>query len=254
MNFVAAKIKGFLGNQLFQQAACFAYSRKYGYECTLPAQTMNPEAWPLYKIDGLTYHNVIGIDIHTATFIQEAQFHYKELPAPTTKYVLLDGYFQSEKYFANCKDEIINLFRPKTMRIENRVAIHVRRGDYLQLQNYHPVQEFDYYQQAINYFNRLGYYRFIVFSDGMDWCKHHFSADHFSESTFEFSEQLGAWDDLQYMISCEHQIIANSSYSWWGSYLNPNPNKIIICPKKWFGSAYAHFDTIDLIPENWIRI
>jgi hypothetical protein len=170
----------------------------------------------------------------------------------------LIGYFQSEKYFIDYRDELLELFKPtkeiddyieqKYGKILNRktCSLHVRHGDYLQLSNHHPPCSIQYYIESIKKFDNNTL--FIVFSDDISWCKSVFKGDNFF-----FIEGEEDYIDLYIMSKCLDNIIANSSFSWWGSWLNPNKNKKIISPLKWFG-VFDIKDQKDIIPNNWIKI
>ncbi len=183
---------------------------------------------------------------------RESSFTYSEIPVVDA----IDGYFQSEKYFCDYRDFILDLFRP-TNDIEeyidkkygnilnNSVGIHIRRGDYLLYPNIHPVCTIEYYKNALdNFGNREN---FIIFSDDINWCKEHFDSD------FHFIEKEKDWMDLYIMSKCTDNIIANSSFSWWAAWLNKNDEKRVVAPKLWFGSG-KNIDTKDLIPNDWSLI
>jgi len=169
--------------------------------------------------------------------------------------VLLNGYYQSPKYFEHARDSIVELFSPteeikeyiskKYGNLKGFVSIHVRRGDYTNLSEHHHNLDLKYYLNAIDYF--MGY-KFMVFSDDIDWCKENFNFS--SESIFVEGEE--DYVDLYLMSSCEHNIIANSTFSWWAAYLNKNPEKKVIYPDKWFGPKNSQFSTQDLFPNDWI--
>jgi len=166
------------------------------------------------------------------------------------------GYWQSEKYFNDCEDEIKELFSP-TLDIQKYIderygdlisdstSIHVRRGDYLNHPNHHPVCSIDYYLSAIE---KIGGHKFTIFSDDIKWCKEIFEGD-----AFTFIEGEHDYIDLWLMSQCKNNIIANSSFSWWGAWLNNNKDKKVIAPKLWFGNSLSH-NISDLLPEQWIKI
>jgi hypothetical protein len=184
-------------------------------------------------------------------------FNYQLINYNEGENLLLDGYFQSEKYFINNKNYIINLFKPtneiklsiliKKPNIQNSISIHVRRGDYLDFPNHHPQQSLDYYISAVNLLGIDNDY--LIFSDDLDGIKDMF--DFIPNKQFV---TLGKnYLDLYAMSMCKHNIICNSTFSWWGAYLNENKDKTIIGPKNWFGQAYSHWNTYDILPDNWIK-
>lgn len=187
---------------------------------------------------------------------EQPYFTYSILPLK--KDLLLKGGFQSEKYFD--KETVRSLFEidPETefyirekyhdVLAKNPVCIHVRRGDYLLLEYKHPVCRMNYFKKAISCFAPDS--SFLVISNDIKWCKKHFKGDR-----FYFSENESPVVDLYLQTMCSHHIISNSSYSWWGAWLNPNPEKKVIYPAPWFGLSYAEsLDTKDLCPEDWVAI
>ena len=183
-------------------------------------------------------------------------FNYRELSNPVGCNYYLDGYWQSEKFFKESEHLIREDFRPSKEIVEkisntpfldtNTISLHVRRGDYITSNGYHPVQSIEYYQKAIE---KIGKYDYIfVFSDDIQWCK-----DNLKFNNMIFMDGFTDVEDLYLMSMCKHNIIANSSFSWWGAWLNSNPNKIVIAPNKWFGDR-ANLNESDIIPINWIRL
>jgi hypothetical protein len=122
------------------------------------------------------------------------------------------------------------------------ISIHVRRGDYLHQQYHHPICSAEYYSQAIDLINEN--IPIVIFSDDINWCKENIKADFYIENNKNY-------EDLYLMTKAKHNIIANSSFSWWGAWLNKNPDKIVVAPGIWFGEGYLHLDLSDLIPEEW---
>lgn len=174
----------------------------------------------------------------------EPVFSYRPIPAFTDP-CGLNGYFQSERYFEDDADFIRSIFKPDMPAQENVCAVHVRRGDYLGLQQYHPVQSLSYYNAAVEAQKASGAEKFMVFSDDPAWCKSNLPwADEVSEGRTDL-------DDLALMSSCTHHIIANSSFSWWGAWLSASNN--VIAPHNWFGPLGPQ-DTRDLIPDRWSRM
>lgn len=177
----------------------------------------------------------------------EPHFHYD--PIPYERGLRLHGFFQSEKYFGAHKGEIRRLLSPKRVRPKLRgvASVQVRRGDYLQLPENHPVLSSDYYGEAVSRLMAHGISKFLVFSDDLQWCR-----EHFNSPPFDVISDMSDIGQFELSLSCEHHVMANSTFSWWTAWLDPNPEKIVIAPKKWFGPGYAHFDTKDLIPSSWI--
>jgi hypothetical protein len=189
----------------------------------------------------------------------EAGYHYTEIPDYPNRNILLYGYFQSEKYFKDYEDEVRNLFMSYDVELsdeikgllenENTCSIHVRRGDYLNSPNHHPTQSMNYYMKAIKKMPKDSV--FLVFSDDIEWCKQNFPD---VPEKFKFIEGNKDYEDLYIMSHCKNNIICNSTFSWWGAWLNRNENKVVVAPGVWFGPALASHDTKDLYCENWIKI
>lgn len=191
------------------------------------------------------------------TYEEPTSFNYQSIEYSQGENLLLKGHFQSEKYFINNKDYIINLFKPteiikqtileKLPNVQNSISIHIRRGDYLNFPNHHPQQSLEYYMSAINL---LGIDKdYIIFSDDLNSINTMF--DFLPNKQFI---SLGEnYLDLYAISMCEHNIISNSTFGWWGAYLNENKNKKVIGPNNWFGSSYSHYNTSDILPNEWIK-
>lgn len=179
----------------------------------------------------------------------------------TSKYY--DGYWQSEKYFDNCIANIRDAFKfPKLDSINQNlieklngkisVSIHIRRGDYLKDPLFRGLTDIDYYNRAIQYIlNVVNVDCFVIFSNDIEWCKQNIAQLTNLECVFvNWNKGVNSFRDMQLMSLCKHNIIANSSFSWWGAWLNNNPEKIVITPLKWINREYK----TDIIPSSWIKI
>lgn len=220
---------GHLGNQLFQIAACVGVAEKNNDKAVFSNWKYTDYFNGPFNFDEL---------IVNKTYF-ETKFGYNEIKYNPN--LNLDGYFQSEKYFKHCSDKILQMFSFKNENQlrnkwdnflnKNTCSIHIRRGDYLLYPNDHPQQILEYYINAIKIIEKkhdIDYY--LVFSDDINWCKENFKSD-----KYIFIEGQYNTEDLSLMSYCDHNIICNSSFSWWGSWLNKNEDKMIIAPKKWFG-------------------
>lgn len=240
ITFTALGNLGRLGNQIGQLATAISLAIDNNDEYVFPP-------W-IYEED-FNLHDCFSNDIRPTIAYKEPHYHYAKIPHTDTAGQVVDlfGYFQSYRYFENNKNIIMGLLTPKIgyPKQYNCTSIHVRRGDYLGLTKEYEQLGMDYYRRAINLINSK---RYLVFSDDIGWCKRNFVGEQ-----FEFCEDQHPPTALSRMISCEHNIIANSSFSWWGAYLNKNPSKIVVAPHKWFGPALPH-NTIDLIPNDWIKV
>lgn len=249
---VSAKLQGGLGNYMFQIAAAHTLAIRNNDVAKFDFTSAMQVHKNIKNYESNIFKNVLHGECELFWQYDEPTFAFNELPYKNG--LLLNGYFQSEKYLD--RDEILKLFEIpnhiiKTLKdkygsFDNVVSVHVRRGDYVSKQDKHPVQDINFYKQAFDYFDNSK--KFYIFSDDIEWCKNNFIGDN-----FEFIESEFDYIDLWMMSLCEHNIIANSSFSWWGAWLNRNPDKIVIAPKNWFGPK-KKLDAKDLVPDKWIRI
>lgn len=238
---ITCELNGRLGNQMFQIATTIATALKYNVPYSIPQRTLN-DWFPVYfKHLPFIPHSGKMYSHH------ETKYEYEEIKYPG-RTLKLNGYFQSYKYFEDYRKEIIKAFRLAGWCKVKEVSIHVRRGDYLTNPDF-SVLGIYYYYQSINFFREKGYKKFIVFSDDMDWCKKNINSELYKDCEFDYSENKSEKEDMEYMNVCEHNIISNSSFSWWAAWLNQNPDKIVVAPTTLFKNANK-----DMIPESWIRI
>ncbi len=191
------------------------------------------------------------------------QFDKAVLDLPNNVY--LDGYWQNEKYFIDIRDRLLEDFdfkqspsRKNQLLIEqignsNAVSLHVRRGDYAAdkaTNAFHGLVELDYYQKAIELMSKkLKQPHFFVFSDEPAWCKKNLKLGF---PTTYVSGNKSGFEDMRLMTHCAHHITANSSFSWWGAWLNPKADKIVIAPKRWFNDP--SMGKAEIVPESWIKL
>lgn len=248
---VTTKIEGGLCNCLFMYANVIAHSLKYGLDYCIPLTNNNPhyEGQKPYIFPNVNYcEKPLDLPLYT-----EKSFEYEEIPFVDN--VTFAGYFQTERYFAKYRKEILEAFGFEWKPIPETVAIHRRMGDYKKLNDYHPVVSDEYIIKAIEYFRGLGYNKFMVFSDGIDEMMELLSKPEFEGISIEYSEGRTELEDLTIASCCESCIGSNSTFSWWIYYLNQNPNKIGVFPEKskWFGKALNH-NVTDLYNPNWVLI
>lgn len=189
------------------------------------------------------------------------QSFFESLPANT----YLDGFWQNERYFENQREVLLNEFRPKEkmppeiekyaqlIQSKTTLSLHVRRGDYVTLQSakdFHGVCDMTYYQKALALMaEKVGNFQVLIFSDDIAWCKQNFE----NNGGIDFVEhKCNAVWDLMLMSMCNHNIIANSSFSWWGAWLNPHKNKIVTMPQQWFTGVSAQ--QIGINAKNWVLL
>jgi hypothetical protein len=178
---------------------------------------------------------------------------------------MLDGYFQSYLFFEDHYKTILKILdveKHQTLFFDtnkNTISLHFRRGDYKGLQDCHPIMGMDYYANALNYI--------LAFDDSIErvhyFCEDEDLADvekdvsllktEFRHIIFERCQKKTDWEEMVAMSCSKHNIIANSSFSWWGAYLNPNSEKIVCYPSVWFGPLIPE-NTDTMFPANWIKI
>lgn len=253
-----ARLYGGTGNQMFQIAATIGAAKKACSQYVIPRDTVNPSVWPS-RFSHLFPKNEHTNDWHWKTW-KEPSHAYHETPDGIKliyKGYIMDGYFQSWKYFHQFRDYILKVFKaPEFIGKNGIVSIHKRMGDYTLYPTKHPIVPEYYIAKAILFFVQKGYNNFIVFSDEIDRCKKDINSDRFVDCNFIYSCSREPLDDLYLMASCEHNIISNSTFSWWGAYLNRNPDKIVVTPDEsnWFGPDNAHLNVDDLLLPEWHRI
>lgn len=177
---------------------------------------------------------------------------------------LYKGYFQSEKYFQDIRPQIVADFSLREeMNLRNRqmlekiknvnaISLHVRRGDYLKNINLgvHGLCDLDYYAKAIAYLAaKIENPHFYLFSDDIQWVVENLKLD-YPYTVVDINGSETAYCDIELMKNCQHNIVANSSFSWWGAWLNENPQKIVIAPQRWTVEDVKN----DIVPESWVRL
>jgi len=278
---ITCNLMGGLGNQLFQIFTTISYAIKsknkfyfINVECLNDGSTCTKRYtfWNslFYKLKPFLIEKIIPFSkiIHQNGFL----FNEIEISELIDKDICLQGYFQSEKFFKNNystiykmldidkqKTKILNLFN-ENINFKNTISLHFRLGDYKALQHYHPIMKYEYYNKALNliqnkdtnittilYFCEEEDVEIIM--DTINLLKN----DSPSLNFIRASNSLNDWEQLLLMSCCEHNIIANSSFSWWGAYFNSNPNKVVCYPSLWFGPGIPN-DTKDVCPLDWFKI
>ncbi|MHB8533843.1 MAG: alpha-1,2-fucosyltransferase [Sulfuricaulis sp.] len=183
--------------------------------------------------------------------------------------VYLDGYWQSEKYFSaiahNIRREFTvaspqsgrNLELAAIMQDCVSVSVHIRRGDYIsnpQTNRFHGVCDLDYYFRCISMAAEMTQYpHFFVFSDDLKWAQTNLKLT-YPVTFIDNNGTVNAHEDLRLMSQCQHHIIANSSFSWWGAWLNARTDKIVFAPKCWLAAEGHQKKTNSIIPDTWLRV
>ena len=201
------------------------------------------------------------------TFLEE-KFTFNPEVLLVKSPVFLNGYFQSYKYYEGYETLVKEIFKFPQYKLDEfnngilcrikettSISIHIRRGDFIndkKTQAFHGNCSIDYYLKAINYFvSSFSDFQLIFFSDDSEWVKEKFEILPYPKLFIDHNKGENNWKDMFLMSSCSHNIIANSSFSWWAAWLNNNPNKTVIAPKNWFATE---IETDDLIPDQWIRL
>lgn len=285
---VVVRLRGGLGNQMFQYATAravalrngaelvldardFAYDAKRDYalkDFPIEARVPRPEELPPDSKAGLRYAWWKFRARRGGRLCREKGTAFEPRVLSLGGDAILHGYWQSERYFADHAETIRAELTPATppsaenaaclKRIGSTrgVSVHVRRGDYVsdaKAQGIFASLKPDYYAEAAReMFRRLGQVpEFYVFSDDPDWAEAELKLPG-PKTVVRHNDGRTAFEDLRLMSACRHHIIANSSFSWWGAWLNPSPDKIVIAPARWYGEAQK--DNPDIVPDRWIRL
>lgn len=276
---ITCNLQGGLGNQLFQIFTTIAYALKeqkaFLFELSDKVGKRNTY-WETFLNSIKKFTKKILIKNVGFIKQKETGFHYAELESINSNDILLIGYFQSYKYFEKKNSYICNLLelekqqqrikeKYKEYNYSNSVSIHFRYGDYKNLQYEYTLLPYEYYKQSLQYIlerdaildsidkiERNILY-FCQAEDNEDVNKIRINlAIQFPNCTFtKVDDVIEDWEQMLIMSCCENNIIANSTFSWWGAYFNQNPEKKVCYPEVWFGAKYSHYNTRDLFPDNW---
>lgn len=281
MNYI--NISAGLGNQMFQYAFYLAYNLNHSvtYGGGLFMRRINEHnGYELKRVFDIPYtHNFwtwilqfpytgrlmnLFLKSHKTFPVKHYQYQ-EEIMRTTYRNTFFDGYWQTDKYFSGHENEIRkaftfnpNLLNSKSKQIlaeikkRNSISVHIRRGDYQSTnfkQNLGAVCTLEYYERAIKYMMKnVESPFFAFFSDDIQWVRDHIKVD--NAIYIDHNSGIDSWQDMCLMSNSKHNIIANSSFSWWGAWLNTNHNKIVIAPKTWWGEAECQ----DVVPKIWIRL
>lgn len=275
ITFTNIGYEGRLGNQMFQCAATIGAARWAGVEPKFPEKNIQqtrkqclangetvdtffevPKVFP--KIHEMLFQETSEELIHR--YIQPG-FNYDPGISNVEDCTELHGYFQSERFFKHVEKEIRILYdfgreikeKARDVFPKNnlpKLAIHIRRGDYVSNTDNHTMLPVSYYQKGINTItSEVGNVHYMIFSDDINFCKGLFG----EHEHITYIDQ-DAHTSLCLMSWCDHFVIANSSYSWWGAWLSSNPRKTVVAPKDWFGPNLKHHNTKDLYCKEWIIV
>jgi len=240
---VTCRLYGGLGNQMYQIAATIAHAKRNGYLYRIPPQTSDPVKWPNHPFSHLPDRLNVGM-----INIYQEQGH-QFTPIPPRDNIILDGYFQSYKYFEDFMDYIRLAFRVPLHVNKGILGIHVRGGDYRGQEEYHPILPMEYYSKALGEFSKNKIRQIVVYTNDKELAGKYFP--HYDQST-----SVNPIDDLLSMAMCEHLIVGNSSFSVMAALLNRNPKKKIIAinRKRYFGPGYNDLSVRDIYPEYFKEI
>ena len=267
---------GRLGNQMFQYASMRGIAAVKGFDWVVPPENYDHTAnYALFETFKMTNVQEKNIGFVEGEILKETIHCYdKNLVDSCSDNTNLDGFFQTEKYFEKISNEIRSDFTFKDEYLKpckefidsldtTPIFLHIRRGDAIGKEHYHPVAPMSYYVEALKKFDKDT--PCFVFSDDIDWCK---SQELFKSDRFLFNDNIERYDyqsmdgsgsmqytllphvDLCLMSLCSGAIIVNSSFSWWGAWLQNNRGKVI-ASKPWFGPSASDLDTSDVVPVHW---
>ncbi len=283
---ITMRLSGGLGNQMFQFAAGLAVAKSRNTELSLDLSEFSYYDLRNYMLDCYTLSPRVSIldkvqtplqrvferFIPNAKIYKEQEYYFESRFTDLKDGRILEGYFQSPKYFENSQKSIRESFTLKSplsknsqdilTQIQNSnvaISLHIRRGDYVndpQTQNIHGEASEVYYQNAMDLMRQIygeDNITFFIFSDDHDYVVNNFK----SNSVMYAVEGNGdhPHEDMALMSKCDHHILANSSFSWWGAWLNASNDKTVIAPKLWFArQTLIKKSIIDLCPEGWISL
>lgn len=258
-SLVTFKPVGRLGNFLFEAASAMAYAHQHGLDWSVPKTTDSPKWNPIYLPH--LQHPHLDLPAHPVV-VREKMFphHEREFKQEwqTGHAIVLEGYWQTEKYFARIRDQVLKAFRYPWRPVPGLVSVHVRRGDYLTIKRgsmfKHPPVTAEWYRRQMAKFPKA---EFVFFSDDMDYCRAEFGRDRFvhfaPDVLWDLEGFSGEERDLICGSWCEHQICSSSTFSWWQAWMNRNSRKRVIMPLHWITPGWSDLDMRDVVPAEWER-
>ena len=286
VDYITCYLMGGLGNQLFQIFTTIAYGIRYSkkiifsYTPTLTGGTIRSTYWEdfLQSLKPFTTfnpkHGFTNEMLLEFPQFRENGFEFNDIPQFNNPQVMLFGYYQSYKYFENEKDSIFSLIRLRKQQenikeefpvldtdIIHQISMHFRLGDYKHIQECHPLMPYEYYEKSLEtILQQRKQDKYIVFyfcqmednevvSTIIQKLKSRFTNIDF----MKMDDSIEDWKQLLIMSCCNDNIIANSTFSWWGAYFNDKNDKIVCYPSLWFGPRMPN-NTVDLFPPSWTKI
>jgi len=285
MKLIISRLTGGLGNQMFQYAIAKSLAKKNNDTFKLDISFYPKQTLRKYELNLFNIKENIASDHECNQLRGKEDFLFKVFKKlgfekrPNSYYkekeiaifddnifhlkgdIYLDGYWQNENYFKDIRNDILKNFTLKQdiskeaknyleqIKNSNSVSLHIRRGDYVQnidTNKTHGICDINYYKKAIKYIrDNVSNPIFYIFSDDIKWCKENFN---FLEKKIFIDKTKSALEDLELMKNCKYNIIANSTFSWWGAWLNENKEKIVIAPKTWWSVR----PNKTIVSKNWI--
>lgn len=282
------KFNGGLGNQMFQWAFGYALEKSTGVKTFFDMSFFEKKYARPYELDIFNLRarfvedfwlklklkilwkmrkNLKGKPFWGLNYYNEPHFEFDKRAFRIKPNTFIEGFFQSEKYFDEYENEIreaftfkikpekFNQYLIEQMKESNSVSVHIRRGDYVEKKRYQQAYatcSLDYYKRGVEFIaQKHENPKLFVFSDDIQWVKANWNLPY--ETVFvDNNSGDKSFEDMRLMSNCKHNIIANSSFSWWGAWLNKNEQKIVIAPKKWFNDEKVNQE--DVIPETWVKL
>lgn len=287
-NQIIVKFNGGLGNQMFQYAFARAIEKKTGIKTVFDMSFFEkryarPYELNIFNLNALFVEDfwlklklkiiwkfrkkLNGKKFLGLNFYSEPHFEFDKDIFNIEPNTYVEGFFQTENYFKDIENDLRTDFQFKNppddenqklidkISATNSISLHIRRGDYVQkkrYQNLYAICSLDYYKKGVEYITK----KFpdpvlFILSDDIEWVKENLNLPY---KSFYVSHNTGekSYEDMRLMSLCKHNIIANSSFSWWGAWLNNNKEKIVIAPQRWFNDE--KIIQSDVIPENWIKL
>jgi hypothetical protein len=258
---VSCILYGGLGNQLFQIFTTIAFSIKHNLSFTFLYTTNLGKRQTYWHTLFLSIIDHTSIEpIENCIQINEGDAVFYNPPRDTD--IVLNGYFQSFTFFENefsAITRLLGLDRFRHVSSQTSVSLHFRLGDYKYLQDCHPILDIDYYKNALGYIMlmdpTISHVKYYCEDEDIETVNQNVETlrQEFREFVFERELADSDWEEMMSMSCCKHNIIANSSFSWWGAYLNTNPERIVCYPSVWFGPTIQQ-DVSSMFPGEWIKI
>jgi hypothetical protein len=277
---ISINIIGGFGNQLFQIFAAMAYSIQHNIPVIYPYNNdlgHRHSYWDTFFQDILEYTTKDNNEIVQFAKYQDPDFTFNPIPDFNNQSIQLLGFYQSYKYFQKEQSTIYDRIKLKEKKeaVKNKypelfgeskekktVSIHFRLGDYKAKRYYHPIMNYEYFEKALDYIvnksNNISRILYVCEAEDNSYVTSKIELLQKKYPEIEYikvPDSIPDYEQVLILSLADHNIIPNSTFSWWGAYLNENPDKIVCYPSVWFGEYFEHTPNLhDLIPEDWIKI